>query len=27
MKTAPGSTKQYTQAQIDDAFNPAGLVP
>jgi cytochrome c553 len=27
MKTAPGSTKQYTQAQIDDPFNPPDWFP
>jgi cytochrome c553 len=27
MKNAPGSTKQYTQAQIDDAFNPPDWFP
>ena len=27
MKTVPGSTKQYTQAQIDDNFNPPDWFP
>jgi cytochrome c553 len=27
MKTVPGSTKQYTQAQLDDAFNPPDWFP
>jgi cytochrome c553 len=27
MKTLPGSTKQYTQAQIDDNFNPPDWFP
>jgi cytochrome c553 len=27
MKTVPGSTKQYTQAQIDDPFNPPDWFP
>src|SRR6267378_4337606 len=27
MKTLPGSTKQYTQAQIDDPFNPPDWYP
>jgi len=27
MKTAPGSTKQYTQAQIEDSFNPPDWFP
>ena len=27
MKPVPGSTKQYTQAQIDDPFNPPDWFP
>jgi len=27
MKSVPGSTKQYTQAQIDDIFNPPDWYP
>src|SRR5271170_44165 len=27
MKSVPGSSKQYTQAQIDDAFNPPDWFP
>ena len=27
MKSVPGSTKQYTQAQIDDPFNPPDWFP
>ena len=27
LKSLPGSTKQYTQAQIDDPFNPPDWYP
>src|SRR6476620_10145352 len=27
LKSVPGSTKQYTQAQIDDPFNPPDWYP